>query len=392
MRVHVILLLLLVGCGGGDDRHLGEHAQGLKAIERSEYAEAEAHFRKALARRDTPATRLDLARVLLVRGDLEAAEVEFKNFIARDERPRAYLQVFTAYYLMRHPEPARRWLKQALGRYPEQARLHAALGELETSLGNHQAALSAFNKGLALAPRKTRDRYHVSIARTHLLATVASLSAERERLGGERDWHQLHQRLAKLAREGKVAILPAVLSLKRALYINPDNLQAHLLLGSVYHQLGRLEEAQLEMEQAVRISPRLPSAHYVLGTLRHARGQVALAIVAYREALTLAPKLDEARISLAIALLENGAGPEALSVLARLGDRQRDQRLLQLFADRLVGNANAVDALVHALERSTDKAARSFAASLLARITGETFGEDAAQWRKWQRDQQTSKK
>ncbi len=345
------------------------------AVQQSQIAEAETHFRQALKFEDGPEARLDLARALLVQSDAEGAEQQFQQFIALDASALSYLRVVEAYFLLKYEAPARRWLALGLLRHATESRLHAALGELELVAEQYQSALAAFNKGLSLAPRKSRDRFHVSIARTHLIQTVQALSNEREKIGPADDWRALHQQMAKLAREGKLAILPAVLSLKRALYINPDNLQAHLLLGSVFHQLGRLEEAELEMEQAVRIAPKMARAYYVLGLLRRARGKRALCVAALRQAIVLSPMLRDARSALCAVLLEQGDGQGALAAL--LDDD------IEGVVGELRSPTKCIESLIRVLEESKNGTLRGRAAALLARLSGQQLGDDAARWRKW---------
>ncbi len=379
-----LLLAVMLGCGASRAGYERQHALGLMAVQRSEFGQAEQHFREAIEYQDGPDARLDLARTLLVQEDLEQAEEQFKHFVAIEDEPRAYLSVFQAYFLLKHLEAARHWLTLGVSRHPGSAQLHGAFGELELSQDRFDAALVSFNKGLALAPRKLRDRFHVSVARAHLIKTVKLLSSVHPPAGADGGWQSLHQQMAQLARDGRLAILPAVLSLKRALYINPDNLQAHLLLGSVYHQLGRVEEAELEMEQAVRLAPNNGPAYYVLGTLRQARGNLALSIAAYRKAVQLAPGLREARAALAAALLDNGSGDEAMKQLSRIEPIAPG---VDYLARAVRGSARAIDSLIDVLESSKVSAHRAHAAGLLSRLTGKKFGEDASRWRNWRRAQ-----
>jgi tetratricopeptide (TPR) repeat protein len=50
----------------------------------------------------------------------------------------------------------------------------------------------------------------------------------------------------------------------RALRVDPENALAHFNLGSVLEEVGRLEAARLHLRNAVRLDPRYPDAHYNL--------------------------------------------------------------------------------------------------------------------------------
>src|SRR5271170_5664480 len=50
----------------------------------------------------------------------------------------------------------------------------------------------------------------------------------------------------------------------RALRVDPDNALAHFNLGSVLEEVGRLEAARLHLRNAVRLDPSYPDAHYNL--------------------------------------------------------------------------------------------------------------------------------
>ena len=54
-------------------------------------------------------------------------------------------------------------------------------------------------------------------------------------------------------------------SSKRCLRIKPDHAHAHRLLGYVYEQQGRLDEAIQEYQETLRINPDHAHVHRLLG-------------------------------------------------------------------------------------------------------------------------------
>lgn len=67
----------------------------------------------------------------------------------------------------------------------------------------------------------------------------------------------------------------ALIYLKRALALAPDDGRLHYLLGAVHAELGMDERAIAEIGHAVQLSPRLHTAHFQLGALRLKRGDIA---------------------------------------------------------------------------------------------------------------------
>ncbi len=74
-----------------------------------------------------------------------------------------------------------------------------------------------------------------------------------------------------------------------ALRLDPDNYVAHLNLGTVLYDQGKMESATAEFRAAVRIKPDIPTAHSNLGNALVAKGKLEEAIAEYRKAVQLGP-------------------------------------------------------------------------------------------------------
>ena len=57
------------------------------------------------------------------------------------------------------------------------------------------------------------------------------------------------------------------MSTRKAIEIKPDYANAHLHLGNIMKNLGRIKEAKLSVLQAIKIKPDLAKAHYTLSNL-----------------------------------------------------------------------------------------------------------------------------
>ena len=78
---------------------------------------------------------------------------------------------------------------------------------------------------------------------------------------------------------------------------NPNDTQAHAVLGYTYSKSGRYEEAIVSYKEAIRVNPTHPkiaAAHYNLGNAYDELGRYEEAIVSYKEAIRLKP--DDAKV------------------------------------------------------------------------------------------------
>ena len=136
---------------------------------------------------------------------------------------------------------------------------------------------------------------------------------------------------------------------------DPEFVQARIRLGRVLWRLGRRQEAQAALEQAVA-GPADPTllylAHLFLGRVHEDSGRLEPALRHYRLALGLDPKAQTAAIALSHALRLAGEAEESrqvlLMALAVAGLRARDA-----YWDYLVGDALRVEDEFAALRRES---------------------------------------
>jgi tetratricopeptide (TPR) repeat protein len=94
------------------------------------------------------------------------------------------------------------------------------------------------------------------------------------------------------------------------LRIDPQNADAHVLLGVVLQAEGRLQEAEAAYREALRINPHA-DAHYNLGYLLQGQSRLQEAEAAYREALRINPQRADAHALLGVVLEDQGRLQEA---------------------------------------------------------------------------------
>jgi len=77
--------------------------------------------------------------------------------------------------------------------------------------------------------------------------------------------------------------------MQKAAALSPEDAAVHSNLGVTLHELGRLEEAETSLRLALEINPDLVEAHSNLGATLKGRGFLADAAVSYRRALEIKP-------------------------------------------------------------------------------------------------------
>ena len=113
-----------------------------------------------------------------------------------------------------------------------------------------------------------------------------------------------------------VATDEAVAAYRRALELDPEHPDAHLNLGRLLHEEGRLAEAEAHYRAAAASDVEGARAHYNLGVVLEDQRREAEAIAAYRKALSLDDSLATAHFNLSRLLESRGNEAGALSHLA----------------------------------------------------------------------------
>jgi len=103
----------------------------------------------------------------------------------------------------------------------------------------------------------------------------------------------------------------------RALAVTPENWLAHLNLGALDEQDGRLQEAESHYREALRIEPRLFPGNVRLGKLLVRQGRLEAGIAAYGRALLVRPRDVETLIGIGAALARAGRPEEAAEAYRR---------------------------------------------------------------------------
>jgi tetratricopeptide (TPR) repeat protein len=127
------------------------------------------------------------------------------------------------------------------------------------------------------------------------------------------DSYRTHQLEAEMLRER--ALAPAAINeYKKAIAQKPDAAGLHYALGTLYREVGRLDEALAEFHQELRITDD-PLTYYWIGDVYLQQNNVDRAQQALLKALTIQPGLTGAELDLAKTYRSQGKTAEAVKML-----------------------------------------------------------------------------
>jgi tetratricopeptide (TPR) repeat protein len=165
----------------------------------------------------------------------------------------------------------------------------------------------------------------------------------------------------------------AIAILRKVLREEPENGDAHLLLGSALTLVPERSEALKELEKAVELQPSSALAHFTLGTAQARFGDSEAARQSFEKALRLDPGLAEAHVSLAMILGQQhnlaGAGEHLNHAIRIYGNAPAAAQSHYLLAQVLIEQNEPEKALeeLHAAITLQPKYAEAFVSQGLIR-------------------------
>jgi tetratricopeptide (TPR) repeat protein len=183
----------------------------------------------------------------------------------------------------------------------------------------------------------------------------------------------------------KGSLSEAVTFLRQVVRDDPNNLDAHLSLGTALALQGLRAQSLKEIETAVKLSPNSAKARNQLGVILSRFLQTDAARRAFEDALSLDPNFAEAHVNLALILAQTGKLPEAHEHLDRAivlnGNAPPAARAYFLRAkvwSAQGDNDNAISDLENATSVRPDYADAWFDLSQLKHSKGDVSGALAA--------------
>ncbi len=248
-----------------------------------------------------------------------------KDVQQNPEDTTAHYNLGTAYSYEGKFDAAAEEFKFVVSKNPNDSNALAKLGDSYKSAGKLEEAADAFRRALALTPDSAD--LHQSLADVYEKLGKAS-DASKERAQVER--LRPNQRAAELYKDGKYE--EALAELRK---VSNKNAETHALIGSALLKLNEAKEAVSAFREAVKLKPDYSDAYFQLGNAYDRLNRQEDAAAAFREAgnlrrleevtgkrfgdavnaysqvINLKPDDADARYSLGLALLKNGAAAAA---------------------------------------------------------------------------------
>ncbi len=242
------------------------------------------------------------------------------------------------------------------------------LGRVQAAKGDHHAAAASFTQACNLFPQYGAGQFALagelhklgkpSEAREHFALYSKSSSIEpplADALAGRVE--QLNQsatthleRGAELESAGKLE--DAIREHQAALESDPNNVQAHINLISLYGQAGDAAAAKQHFETAIKLAPNRPDAWYDYGVLLFREQKYEEAEQAFRRALSINPNYAEAHNNLgAIYEIEHRIEEATAEFRAAIADRP-DYPLARFHLARILVNQEKYDEAIQQLQRA----------------------------------------
>jgi tetratricopeptide (TPR) repeat protein len=244
------------------NRAVTEHNLGTAFHELGRFAEAERHYRRALAivPRYAPAYT-NLGALYRAQGREAAAIAAYRRALAIDPTHRAaHFNLGNALLAVGRPAEAVGHFEHAVRLDPTSAEALTNLGIALASIGRLAEAADRFREAIRVDPRSAQAHYNLG----HVLETLGELDG-------------------------------AVAQFREAVRVGPEFFPARYDLGRVLLARGELAEALAHLRQAVALDPRSAAARNNLGVALAATGDLAAAVAEFDAAVALDPHFAEAR-------------------------------------------------------------------------------------------------
>lgn len=378
-------LLLMMMCAGCMSQAARLNEEGIELARANRQEEALAKFHAAAeADPGAVAPYANLARSYLLLQRPQEALSPAQKAVELNGAVEYKLLLVQTYFWLQRDQDARQLIDSLLADNADNPMLFMALGDIALASRQWDTAIARYQEVVRLSPNA--DRAYVQIGR-------ASLWQEMERVHKAGDMPLPHfdhprtmmARMGNMMASGGMALDRARTAFRRAIYINPDNIEAYIMLGILAFQRTDYEEAGLEWEEALRIEPKSTFLHMALGLNAQQKKDFATAESLFLKAGELSPQQNEPVLLRIFLRVVQQQYAQAIALFLQ----ERDQRA-SLEQDLLAALAFEKQAhvpwLIGLLEQKERQPAE-FAARALAHISGRPFTLEAQAWKKWWNEQ-----
>lgn len=237
------------------------------------------------------------------------------------------------------------------------------LGRIKSAASDHAAAAEHFRKAVELFPEYGAAHYALGLALRNLgqtakaqehLALSQKFKDSRPPLNDPllNSIAELNSAASELLKRGvmfeSAGKLPeAIADHERAIEANPQLVQAHINLISLYARTRQFDKAEKHYRAAVAINPNMTDSHYNFGVMLTMQDRFGEAAKAFQRALLLDPYSAEAHHNYAAMIEREGRLDEAAQHYRRAIENKPGHRMAHFHLGRILVNQ---DKLAEAIE------------------------------------------
>jgi Flp pilus assembly protein TadD len=267
-----------------------DDARNLVVHER--FKEAEAVLHQSIATRPSDPQAHFLLAYVLLREDLPKQSLAEYTQAARLRTPSVedLRNVALDYVLLNDYPEAEKWTLRSLEMDGNDPESWYSLGRIRYSTGKFQDAVDCFQHTLRLAPRSVKAETNLGLAYEALNQLEPARQSYQTAVDMQKDEpNKSAQPLINLATLllHRSDLDEALVLLKQAVEIAPNDVRAREQMGHVYLEQDHLVDAQLQFERAVALSPQDPRLHFLLGRVYRREGMTQKAEVEFARTASL---------------------------------------------------------------------------------------------------------
>jgi tetratricopeptide (TPR) repeat protein len=245
------------------------------------------------------------------------AKLHFDRAISnRDRTPAAIVGMACALDMLGQAHRARRYLKLAMQKYPDDAKLQYAMGLLEERSGQPDRALPLYQHSIYFQPHQRSARFRL-MALALAKADYATALPQAEAIATQNPLE-----LPAWTRLGGLHLLAddpmrAIQSFEQALKLLADNWQSQPDDVIKDAQTGNVDDTIERLERTIASGQNYADLHVRLGDLYNKRGRTEDALEEFKQALRLNPYYLEATTKVAANYIQAHQSQEAALWLGR---------------------------------------------------------------------------
>lgn len=264
--------------------------------------------------------KFNMGQALLARGQTEEAHAIFRQFISlyrsgQTLNADALTLIARALVQLEYYHDANDVFLDAIAADPNALEAYLYAGELYIEKYNYAEAAQFFRDALNVNPNNARA--HLGLARSHQMQSDAQVEQHLVRaLSLNPNLVDAH--LLRAARRIELDQFEEALNdVEHALRVNPDSLPARALRAAIFHLQNRPNEFRAEEQRALTVNPRGGEFYLILAEAAVAHRRYHSAVQFARRAVDLSPRLWKAYATLGINLLRTGEYVEGRAVLEK---------------------------------------------------------------------------